>query len=150
MRRFVIAICALLLAPSSVMACYEDHGLGAGWFDDGSSNWTKYGTGARPAQRNKLMDLSIFAGGSGVLILLGVGMRTLLRSAQQPEFETIESSARVVPLALPNDGPPCDPQCVLAGPDSQDDDWTSAKFLNPGDDSWTDATLPIESFHCLV
>ena len=83
MRRSLIAVCLLLLSPSSARACYEDHKAGAGWFDERPSQWSNYGIGAQAAQRDKLMDVAVFAGGSGVLILLGVFMRTLLNAARR-------------------------------------------------------------------
>ena len=82
MRRSLIAVCLLLLTPSSVQACYEDHNAGEGWFDEHSARWSNYGVRARAAKRDRLLDMSIFAGGSGVLILLSVFMRTLLRAAR--------------------------------------------------------------------
>ena len=33
MKRSMIAVCLLLLSPSEVIACFEDHNAGAGWFD---------------------------------------------------------------------------------------------------------------------
>jgi hypothetical protein len=148
MRRFLIAICALLLTPSSVMACYEDHKAGAEWFDEPSSNWIKYGMGAHAAQRDGLMDVAVFAGGSGVLILLGVGIRTHLRAARRAAAETLEPAG--LPLALANDGPPCEPLCVRAGLDSQDDVWASAEFRDVCDLSLTGVNFPVETFNCLV
>ena len=49
MKRSMIAVCLLLLSPGTVMACIEDHNTGAGWFDQQSSGWTSYGTGAGAA-----------------------------------------------------------------------------------------------------
>ena len=33
MKRSMIAVCLLLLSPGTVIACFEDHNAGAGWFD---------------------------------------------------------------------------------------------------------------------
>jgi hypothetical protein len=146
MRRLLFAVCLLLLTPSPVMACYEDHKAGAGWFDEPSSRWSNYGIGAQAAQRDRLMDVSVFAGGSGVLILLGVCMRSFLRAAQRAADESRER----VPLAMPNDSPPCEPLCVLAGLDSQDEVWAPVDFRDGCDESFTGVTLPVQTFCGLV
>ena len=65
MKRSMIAVCLLLLSPSHVIACIEDHNAGAGWFDQQTSRWSSYGNAAQAMQRDMLMDVSLFAGGRG-------------------------------------------------------------------------------------
>ena len=148
MRRSLIAVCLLLLTPSSVQACYEDHNA----VRAGSMSILRGGRItelAQAAQRDRLLDMSIFAGGSGVLILLSVFMRTLLRAARPAAAETLDAASRV-PLAMPADSPPCEPLCVLVDFDSQDHVWSSVEFHDLRDESLTGTTLPVESFCCLV
>jgi hypothetical protein len=149
MRRSLIAVCLVLLAPLSVKACYEDHNPAAGWAEDKRPFWSNYGIGAEGVQRDRLMDVSMFAGGSGVLILLGVSLRAFLLAARRDAVEMVES-ASLVPLALPTDGPPCEPQCVLTGLDSQDDTWAPVDFRDVSDEAFPGVTLPVDSLHCLV
>ena len=149
MRQSLIAVCLLFLTPASVMACYEHDDPGAGWIDDQSSRWSYFGMGAKAGQQDRLLDLSVFAGGSGMLILLGVGMRTLLRAAPRAAVETLEPASQV-PLAIPSDRPPCEPQCVLAGFDSQDDVCVCVEFREVSNESFDGVTFPVETFHSLV
>ena len=141
MKRSMIVVCLLLSSPSTVIACYEDHNAGPSWFDQQSLQWSGYGSAAQAMQRDKLMVVSLVAGGSGVVILLGVFVRTMIRAARTaalalsvPEDET--------PLALPFDGPACEPYCARKDPDFAVCGWSSSEIEEnyAGSATW-DASL---------
>ena len=84
MKRSMIAVCLLLLWPGPAIACYDDHKASAGWIDEQPGRWSGYGIVAQAGQSGRLMGLSLFAGGSGVMILLGLIGRAWLHPAQAP------------------------------------------------------------------
>ncbi len=114
MKRSMIAVCLLVCSPSTVMACSEDHN--AGWFDQQTLRWTGSGSGGQATQSDRVMVLSLMAGASGVLMLLGsvawAAMRAGTQTADSPSAPEVD-----VPLALPFDGPACEPFCVRSAPE---------------------------------
>jgi hypothetical protein len=111
MKRSLIAVCLLLLSPSSVMACFEDHNTGAGWFDQQPSGWTSYGSGAQAQHRDRLLDVALFAGGLGAVILMGVAYRATCLATRRARVSSPQPGA-IVPLALPIDAPAFEPLCT--------------------------------------
>ena len=99
MKRSMIAVCLLLLSPSRVIACYEDHNAGAGWFDQQTVRWSSNGNSAQTMLRDTLMDVSLFAGGLGFVILLGVLVRAMIQASGQAPVSRLEPEERV-PLAF--------------------------------------------------
>ncbi len=110
MKRSMIAVCLLLLSPGTVIACFEDHNAGAGWFDAQSVRFAGYGNDGRAMQRDRLMEMALIAAGSGALIVFCVLGRAMFRSARRREISPFEESERV-PLGVPFDEPPWDPSC---------------------------------------
>ena len=104
MKRSMIAVCLLLLSPSTVMACIEDHNTGAGWFDQQPSGWTSYGTGAAALHRDRLLDVALFAGGLAGVILMGVAYRAICGAPRRAHASSSQPGG-IVPLALPIDAP---------------------------------------------
>jgi hypothetical protein len=125
MKRSMIAVCLLLCSPSTVMACSEDHN--AGWFDQQTLRWSGYGSGGEATQSDRVLVLSLMAGASGVLMLLGsvacAAMRAGGQTADFPSAPEVE-----VPLALPFDGPACEPFCVRAAPEYTTYGWSSSEI----------------------
>ncbi len=112
MKRSMIAVCLLLLSPSRVIACFEDHNPGAGWVDQRPMRWSIYGDAAESMGRDRLMDISLVAGVSGVVILLSVVVRAIVRTARHAAVSPAQAEEEI-PLALPFDGPPCEPSLAL-------------------------------------
>jgi hypothetical protein len=109
MKRSMIAVCLLLLSPGTVIACLEDHNAGAGWFDVQLPRYAGYGTDGRAMQRDRLIDMALFAGGAGVLIVFGVVGRAMFLSARRTEessFLGAEELSRVDPF---DEEPSCEP-----------------------------------------
>jgi hypothetical protein len=145
MKRSMIAVSLLLLSPGEVIACYEDHGAGAGWFDQQTMRWSGYGNAGQATQTDKLLEMSLAAGVSGVVILLGVVVRTMIRAAGragvsplQPEEET--------PLVLPFDGPACEPYCGWSEPDFEESGWSAPEIEEVYAGSATWAANSVNSF----
>ena len=126
MKRSTIAVCLLLLSPSGVMACYDDHNTGPGWFDEHTPRWSTYGSVPQTMHRDKLMEVSLFVGGLGVVILVGVAIRAKRQAARHIAISPLEPATGLF-LAEPFDGPTCEGFCVQDGPDSQDRSWPSVK-----------------------
>jgi hypothetical protein len=118
MKRSMIVVCLLLLPPGGVMACYEDHSAGAGWFDEQTSRWSSYGSLAEALYRDRLMGVSVFAGGSGIAILVGVFIQARCRARQDAQNADL-LPATGVPLAESVDQPPCEPLSTAISPDFQ-------------------------------
>ena len=116
MKRSMIAVCLLLLSPSSVIACVEDHNPGVGWADQRPMRWSIYGNGAESMGSDRLVDVSLVAGVSGAVILLGVVVRAIVRSARYAAASPVQAEEET-PLALPFDGPACEPSLALPEPD---------------------------------
>jgi hypothetical protein len=146
MKRSMIAVCLLLLSPSGVMACYEDHNAGAGWFDPEASRWPNYGSAARALHHDKLMDVSLLAGGSGVAILIGVLIRAMCRAGRQP-VSRLQPVTRV-PLAVPIDRPTSEPFYTQAGMDPDDRCWSSSGTFSFDDEHVASGNLAIDSVMC--
>ena len=85
MKRFMITVCLLILTAKPVMACIEDHDKGTGWFEEQTSRWSSYRNGTSAMHLDMLMDVSLFAGGSGALILVGVLFRATSQAARQTD-----------------------------------------------------------------
>jgi hypothetical protein len=148
MKRSMIAVCLLLLSPSRVIACYEDHNAGAGWFDQQTVRWSNNGNSAQTRLRDTVMDVSLFAGGLGFVILLGVLVRAMIQASGQGPVSRLEPEERV-PLALPFDGPPCEPCCVRLDFKFDENDWSSSGVQEDGAVSATRAASPVDSFCCV-
>jgi hypothetical protein len=110
MARSMIAVCLLLLSPGAVIACDQDHNAGAGWFDEQSLRFTGYGNGGRAVGRDWVADVSHFAGGVGVAILLGVLGRGMFKAARRTCVAPLGWDERM-PLADPFYEPLCEPGC---------------------------------------
>jgi hypothetical protein len=137
MKRSMIAVCLLLSSPSTVMACYEDHNAGPSWFDQQTLYWPGYGNGALAMPRDKLMVVSLVAGGSGVVILLGVLVRAMIRAARTAPL-SLPQLEEETPLALPFDGPACEPYCARSEPDFAACGWWSPEIeeIYSGSATW--------------
>ena len=115
MKRSMIAVCLLLLWPGPAIACYDDHKASAGWIDEQPGRWSGYGIVAQAGQSGRLMGLSLFAGGSGVMILLGLIGRAWLhpaRTATDSSLDTDEGE----PLVVRFEEPVCEPCCDWSDP----------------------------------
>ncbi len=119
MKRMVIAVCLLVLSPSGVMACYEDHSPGAGWLDERSGRSPNFGGALQSVYRDAVMDGSLAAAGSGLVILLGVLVRARRQTAGRASGSELQPATRI-PLVVEIDRPPCDPILASVGFDSQD------------------------------
>jgi hypothetical protein len=129
MRRSMIAVCLLLLSPSTVLACDEDHSPGAGWFDRQPPVWSSYGTGAEALHRDRALDVALFAGGLGVVILAGVCYRAM-RAAAGPAPAGRSQPATIVPLALASDAPAFEPLCADPLGDFEIPDFSTPKSFD--------------------
>lgn len=119
MKRSMIAVCLLLLSPSHVIACIEDHDAGSRWFDQQTSVWSSYGNDTHSMNHDVLMNVSLFAGGSGVLILVGVLFRAMCRVG--PQADSLQLSGGL-PVGSSLDWPTYEP--FTAGEeDSRDSSW---------------------------
>jgi hypothetical protein len=145
MKRSMIAVCLLLLSPSRVIACFEDHNAGAGWFDQQNLHWSSYGNAAQAMQRDKLLDVSLIAGGSGVVILLGVMIRAKVQSARRAADSSSEP-VEVGQFAFPFDGPASEPWCVRPSLDFDESGWTSPEIQDIGITPGTWAASAADSF----
>ena len=144
MKRSMIAVCLLLLSPDTVMACIEDHNPGAGWYDQQPSGWSGYGAGAQALHRDRVQDVSLFAGGLGVTILVGVLFRAMCQASQKASPSDSQPDARFT-FVLPVDAPVCDPTCThneLAGDVSG---WTAQQEFDAYSDSISVHSHAIES-----
>jgi hypothetical protein len=144
MKRSLIAVCLLLLSPSSVMACIEDHNTGAGWFDQQPSGWTTYGTGAQALHRDRLLDVALFAGGLGAVILMGVAYRATCLAPRRAPMSPSQPGA-LVPLALPIDAPAFEPLCAEPWLDIDAQDWPSPRIVDVHSSSITGHAHGIDS-----
>jgi hypothetical protein len=129
MRRSMIAVCLVLVSPSPVLACIEDHNPGAGWFDQQPSGWSSYGTGARALPRDGVMDVALLAGGLGVVILAGLSYRAMCLAPRRAQVSRSQP-ATIVPLALPMDAPAFEPLCAISYLDSEGQDWSSSQIFD--------------------
>jgi hypothetical protein len=127
MKRSMITVCLLLLTAGPVRACIEDHDTGSGWFDQQTSRWAAYQTGANAKHQDRLMNVSLFAGGSGVLILVGVLFRATYRAASPTSSQPLSGD---LPLAVPPDQPMWDPFLADADADFQHQSWSRAQTSN--------------------
>ena len=125
MKRSMIAVCLLVCSPSTVIGCYEDHNVG--WFDQQTLRYTSYGSGVWETKRDMLMDLSLIAGASGVLMLLFSVARAAMRAGRQ-SVDSPTAPEVEVPLELPFDGPACEPFFVRAAPDFMAYGWSSSEI----------------------
>ena len=116
MKRSMIAVCLLLLSPSHVMACIEDHDAGSRWFDQQTSVWSSYGNDTHSMNRDVLMNVSLFAGGSGVLILVGVLFRAMCRVGPQADSLQLSGGSSL-------DWPAYEPFTAGVEEDSRDPSW---------------------------
>jgi hypothetical protein len=145
MKRSMIAVCLLLLSPSRVIACYEDHNAGAGWFDQQTLRWSSNGNAAQRMQRDTLMDVSLFAGGLGVVILLGVAVRAMIQATRHAPISRSQPEERVR-VALPFDGPICEPRCDGSFLEFDELGWSSSEMQA---DSTKWAASAVDSFCCV-
>ena len=148
MKRSLIAVCLLLLSPSRVIACYEDHNAGAGWFDQQTLRWSSNGSTAHTMQRNILMDVSFLAGVSGVVILLGVLVRAKIQAAGYTSVSPLQEEEQV-PLVVPFDAPVCDPRCGASGLEFKADGWSTSEMWEMRAESATWAASAVDSFCCV-
>jgi hypothetical protein len=134
MKRSMIVVCLLLLSPGQVMACIEDHNPGAGWFDQQPSGWSDYGAGAHSLHRDRVQDVSLFAGGLGVTILVGVLFRAMCQASRRASAQDANIDPDV-PLVLPMDAPAFDPSCERVELASEAFEWpdplASDTYLKP-------------------
>jgi hypothetical protein len=119
MKRTMIAVCLLVLSPSGVMACYEDHNPGAGWFDERSGRGGNYGGALQSVYRDRVMDGSLAAAGSGLVILLGILVRARRPTAGHASGSHLQPAKRI-PLVVEIDRPPCEEILATVGFDSRD------------------------------
>jgi len=119
MKRTMIAVCLFVLSPSGVIACYEDHNAGAGWFDERSGRGPNYGGALQSVYRERLMDGSLATAGSGLVILLGILVRARRRAVGHASGSHLQPATRI-PLVVEIDRPPFDPFLASVGFDSQD------------------------------
>jgi hypothetical protein len=151
MKRSLIAVCLLLLSANSVMACVEEHNTGAGWFDQQPSGWASYGTGAQTMHRDRLLDVALFTGGLGALILVGVAARAVCRAPGRAEVNPSQP-ATIVPLALPMDVLAFAPMCAERRLVSEDHDWSCSQTVDvhsnsiTGDSPGIDCAMSIGMF----
>jgi hypothetical protein len=59
------------LGPCSVLACDDDHKAQTQWLADQPSSWRNYGLSGKTSEQDQLPAMSLIAGGSGAIILLG-------------------------------------------------------------------------------
>jgi hypothetical protein len=105
MRRSTIAVCLLLLSPTSVSACIDELPVQGEWFYKEPSSRSDYNPLAESMERDDTtMVVSVIAGGVGVAILPGLSFRAAWRSRTRGALVAPEG-ARPVPLALPFDRP---------------------------------------------
>jgi hypothetical protein len=123
MKRLMIAVCLLLLAPSHVMACIEDHNTASGWFDRETARRASSGAGANASDHDWLTEVSLFAGGLGVLILVGVLFRATFRAAQRSDAVPFSDD---VTSGAPLDESMWEPLIADAAADIQDQAWWSS------------------------
>jgi hypothetical protein len=118
MKRAMIAVCLLVLSPSGVRACYEDHSPGAGWFDERSGRGPNHGGALRSVYRDSLIEGSLATAGSGLMILLGILVQTRRSRAERASGFQMPAGTRT-PLVVEIERPPCDPILASVGFDSQ-------------------------------
>jgi hypothetical protein len=129
MKRSLIAVCLLLLSPNAILACFEDHNPGAGWLDQQRSSGSSYGTGAQALRRDGLLDVALFAGGLGGVILVGVSYRAM-RVVPEAARVIRWQPATLVPLALPLDAPAFEPLCAMSCLHSEAPEWSSPQSFD--------------------
>jgi hypothetical protein len=109
----------LLLPTSGVKACYEDHKPGAGWFDEQTGRRPHYGSFAEAVYRDRLMDLSLIAGASGIAILVGVFIRARCQATRHALDSYVPPATRA-PLAESINQPTWEPLSTELSVDFQD------------------------------
>jgi hypothetical protein len=148
MKRSMIAVCLLLLSPSTVIACFEDHDAGVGWFEQQNLRWWSRGNTVGAMRSDRLMDAALVAGGLGVVMLVGVVVRAVIQAVRQTPVSPLESD---VPMPLPVRfaARPCEPLRVWPDLDLDESGWPSSEIQEVQAESATWAASAIDSLCCV-
>jgi hypothetical protein len=100
MRRLMFAVCALLLSPTTALACIDEHNVQGEWFYQPPSTWSHFGSLGETTERDRAMGASVILGSSGAIVLLGVMIRRAAGATRRSGRVEPEPASRV-PLAIP-------------------------------------------------
>jgi hypothetical protein len=144
MKRSMIVVCLLLLSPGGVTACIEDHNPGAGWYDQQPSGWSGYGVLGQGLHRDRVQDVSLFAGGLGITILVGVMFRAMCQASRKACTSDAQADT-YVPLVMPMDAPAFDPSCEGVELASEVLEWTDPEAFDAYSDLMSGHSYAIDS-----